>query len=457
MLSGTCPRKDIQMLPVSAIPCQTFHSDAWTLPRVAVNDVEERFYNYTEHRPLRKPFRVLAFYLPQFHPFPENDRFWGKGFTEWSNVAKAAPLFDGHHQPHLPLHGFYDLRIVENMVEQARVASNYGIDGFVYYLYWFNGRFIMDRPMRAMLAEPAVNASFCFMWANENWSRRWDGSENDILLAQNHSLADSIEMMTQLLPFFKDKRYVKVGNSPVFGVYHAQIIPQMGLTIDVWNALLKRHGFDSFYMVAAQTFGLRDPTGLRFDAALEFPPHVTMSSEISRTRVTGLHPNFTGNIFSYAETIQNFYRMPMPSNYTLYPASMMGWDNTARKSTRGNVYHEFTLKHFRRYNKYNGLRLLTQRTLPRDARFMFINAWNEWAEGTHLEPDRKFGYGYLQAVYEALADFEDPDNFIDVLATQRDPRITGRPHKFCMIIHAYYPEATQHVVDRIRQGLERQL
>jgi lipopolysaccharide biosynthesis protein len=434
------------------LPCQRIHQR----PNRHAGGLSERFYEYRDHgTPKSKPFQLLAFYLPQFHPIPENDRFWGKGFTEWSNVAKAVPYFADHYQPHLPIHtGFYDLRIVENMVEQARLARNYGIDGFTFYVYWFNGRFVMDTPLRNLLKHPEINISFSLMWANENWSRRWDGLDNQILIAQNHSIGDSLKFMKSLIPYFRDERYIKIKNSPMFMVYRPQLIPRMPETIATWTKLLKRYGFDGLHNVAAQTFGLHDPTKLGFDAAVEFPPHSTVATDVSRELVAGLDPKFSGKICSYPEMVRNLYtHETRPSKYPTYPTAIMGWDNTARKGARGDVYHNFTLRHFQRYVTFNALRLLDQTSIESDARFMFVNAWNEWAEGSHLEPDRKYGFGYLEAAYQAVRDFEDVSGFYETLRVQRDPRKTGRTCPFCVIIHAANVSGTSGIIQRLKSTL----
>lgn len=430
------------------MPCESSHPEATSLPRIQTTGIRERFYPYEAHKQFKKPFKLLAFYLPQFHPIPENDKFWGKGFTEWTNVAKAVPLFHGHHQPHLPIHnGFYDLRVVDVMIEQAKMARNYGIDGFVFYLYWFNGRFVMDKPLKMLLDHPEIDISYSLMWANENWSRRWDGSENDVLLAQNHSMSDSIGLMNSLIPFFQDKRYIKVDGSPVFMVYRPQIIPNIAKTVAIWSNVVKQCGFRGLYTIAAQALGLKDPRRFGFDAALQFPPHVTMATEVDRRAVSGLHTDFTGKIYNYGEMISHIYDQTWLSEFPIYPTAMMGWDNTARKGTRGNVYHNFTLTHFNRLIKYNALRLLEQRGISADARFAFINAWNEWAEGTHLEPDRKFGFGYLEAAYRAARDFSDAFNFIDSRKNSTHRQAT---RKNCVIVHAYYMHATAKLIQRIK-------
>jgi lipopolysaccharide biosynthesis protein len=435
------------------LPCHP-SGPGFSLPNLYVPPITETYHTFTQVDPISKPFRTLAYYLPQYHPFEENDRFWGKGFTEWTNVAKAQPLFLGHYQPHYPVHlGYYDLRVVDNIAEQARLARQYSVDGFAIYMYWFNGRFVMDGPLRALLSNKHINISYCLLWANENWTRRWDGAENDVLLAQNHSLADSAKMLQQIMPFFDDKRYVRVNSSPVFMVYRPHVIPNIKETANMWRQLARENGHGGLYLIASQSFGLRDPGAVGFEAAAQFPPHHGSSKypwhEI-KDRLPGLNSSFSGKIYSYAQHIPGLYVEDWPSTYTTYGCSMMSWDNTARRGNKAQVYYEFTLRHFHRWNKLNGLRALANPHLPRDARFTFINAWNEWAEGTHLEPDRRYGFGYLRAVYEANKDFNDVADFTHtVLLKQHDPRVHGHAKQYCAIVHAYYMNATVDVLTRL--------
>ena len=422
------------------------------LPAIQVYDVLEKYYAYQEHEIEKKPFKTLAFYFPQYHPFEENDRFWGKGFTEWTNVAKAKPLFTSHYQPHLPVHvGYYDLRLVENMVEQAKLAKSYGVDGFAYHFYWFAGRTVMETPLQNMLRNKNVSINFCLSWANENWTRRWDGQDSDVLLQQDHSMEDSAALFDHLLQYFRDERYIKVNGAPVLIVYRPLAIPDILKTVKMWRSKMVQAGFPGIYLVAAQTFGFKDPLEIKFDAVVEFPPHSFESGSIT-DKQEGLVSNFTGNIYSYHQSVMKEYEKVAPDKYPLLLTSTMAWDNTARKGPRGDIFHEFSLRLFKRWNTFNILRTLSNRKTSPDERLIFINAWNEWAEGTHLEPDRKFGFGYLEALRQAQASFYDPEGKFDSqILRQSDPRVHGTSKKHCMIIHAFSLPATKAIVRRFRQ------
>ena len=189
--------------------------------------------------------RPIAIYLPQFHPIPENDQWWGKGFTEWTNVARATPLLPGHYQPHLPSDlGFYDLRLADTREAQAELARQHGIYGFCYYHYWFNGHRLLNRPVDEVLASGKPDFPFMFCWANENWSRRWNEEDQAILIKHDYSFEDDERHINFLIPFFKDKRYIKVGNKPVFSIYRSDLFPDIARTIDIWRKVVRQHGFD---------------------------------------------------------------------------------------------------------------------------------------------------------------------------------------------------------------------
>ena len=238
------------------IPIQdiTQENESQDILKVAFDTTINKFVEYQENQAINPLVKLIAFYLPQFHPFPENDKWWGKGFTEWSNVGKALPNYVGHYQPHCPIHlGYYDLRIPEIMEEQAKLAKAYGVYGFNYYFYWFAGKVLMEKPLEMMLENKKVDIPFCLTWANENWTRRWDGLENDVLIAQNHSKEDSLEFIRYLIKYFKDERYILIDGKPLLIVYRANIIPDIYAIADSWRKEVRLHGFPDLYLVAAQT------------------------------------------------------------------------------------------------------------------------------------------------------------------------------------------------------------
>ncbi|MEJ2231853.1 MAG: glycoside hydrolase family 99-like domain-containing protein, partial [Nitrospirales bacterium] len=347
--------------------------------------------------------RAIAFYLPQYHPIPENDRWWGKGFTEWTNVAKAKPNFEGHYQPHLPADlGFYDLRVPEVREEQARLARHYGISAFCYYYYWFAGKKLLDRPLDEVLQSGAPDFPFCICWANENWTRRWDGCEEHILIAQSHTEADHAGFIAEIAPALMDKRYVRIYGKPLVIVYRLGLIPEPRRTADLWREYCMEAGIGEIYLAYVQSFEPMpmgdEPSIYGFDAAIEFPPHryPVRAEEPSRSLI---NPKYQGLLFDYVNTSENFIRRPWPS-YKLFRTVMPSWDNTARRQDVSHVFVDATPD---RYEYW--LRRVVEQTRRLhfgDERIVFINAWNEWAEGNHLEPDRQFGHQYLEATKNGL-------------------------------------------------------
>lgn len=342
--------------------------------------------------------KAIAFYLPQFHPIPENDRWWGRGFTEWSRVARARPWFSGHYQPHLPERlGFYDLRLPETLKRQAELARQHGVHGFCYYYYSFGTKRLLERPLDDMLASGEPDFPFCLCWANENWTRRWDGSDRHLLIEQRYGPELDIALIESLLPFFRDPRYLRVGGAPVLVVYRPTAIPEPLEAIARWQRIARENGMPGLHLVAALTFGLQDPTPLGFDAAVEFPPHGDGVSPILH-QIEGQDPTFAGNVFDFAAVVHQRIRQPPPS-YRLYRTAMAGWDNTARLGRRAFIFHHATPALYELWLR----NLVTAARLGHpDHRLVFINAWNEWSEGAHLEPDQRFGTGYLEATRRAM-------------------------------------------------------
>lgn len=370
------------------------------------NIVEEGFVPYHQPAPIVPDVNVVAFYLPQFHPFPENDAWWGKGFTEWSNVGKALPNFPDHYQPHCPIHlGYYDLRLPSVMEEQSKIAREYGVGGFSFYFYWFAGKVLMHQPLETMLANSNVDMPFCLTWANENWTRRWDGRQQDVLIAQNHSLEDSRAFLHHVAKYFADPRYIRVNGKPILLVYKVDLIPDIRRTTDMWREEMVNLGFEGIHLIAVQT-NTTDPRPYGFDAAAEFPPHRLRPNPI--TEEVGIsNPFFNGKVLDYVEARDLSLARPAP-DYRLYRGAMLSWDNTARRQDSPQIFHNFSCTAFRDWMAAIISLEAKNSQIPPSERLIFVNAWNEWAEGTHLEPDRKHGFGYLQALYDALITYGKP-------------------------------------------------
>lgn len=343
--------------------------------------------------------KVVAYYLPQFHPFPENDEWWGTGFTEWTNVIAAKPLFPGHHQPQLPADlGFYDLRLDQVQRDQVELAKRYGISGFCYYYYWFSGKTLMTLPIDRHV-EQDLDIDFCLCWANESWSRRWDGSENDVLIGQAHTYDSDVDFIYSCLPYFKSKRYIKINGAPLLQIYRISLMERPRETLERWRQIARSEGFPDLHVCMVESFGLDDPHEFGCDSSCQFPPHGVVGDKIN-DQIEDLAPDFTGTIYSYPEIVRGEIARPRPPHLR-FRTAMPSWDNSARKGAGGNIFAGAGPAMFETWMRH--LVADARNRLSEGQRFVFVNAWNEWAEGTHLEPDRKFGHANLRAVRNALS------------------------------------------------------
>lgn len=369
----------------------------------SVNSKGRAYVGFSEHRFNFSPDKVklIAFYLPQYHPFPENDAWWGKGFTEWTNVSKAVPQFAGHDQPRLPGElGFYDLRVPEVQHRQVELARNYGIYGFCFHYYWFSGKRLLERPLDQFVSDPAIDFPFCVCWANENWTRAWDGKSSDILIQQEHSFDNDKLIIHDLVELFKNPRYIHINGRPLFIVYRSDILKSPKETLKYWRKYAKEHGCGDPFILMAQTFDISDPRPDGFDGAVEFPPHNRfVIPEISK-ELTFLNTDFKGNVYPYADlassNISRIKQEPFKRFNTVSPS----WDNTSRRPNSGVIYSGSTPELYARW--LDAACRFARNNKPPEERIVFINAWNEWGEAAYLEPDRKHGYAYLQSTFDVL-------------------------------------------------------
>ena len=361
--------------------------------------------------------RAIAYYLPQFHPIPENDEWWGKGFTEWTNVAKATPLFSGHVQPKLPSSlGFYDLRLPETRVEQAAMARESGIEGFCYWHYWFgNGKRILERPFAEVLATGSPDYPFCLCWANQSWTGIWHGNPKSLLIEQLYPGAEDYDAHFRLLlPAFKDKRYITVDGKPVFSVYAPSELPDHNLFVARWRYLAEQSGLPGLYLIAMSNEN-HDRYLPAFDAISHFGPadyllkrRQPLALRVLRrlSAAKGLNGIVGPILNKYSAPLRYDFSDVVASAYDNYPNDgrhipcvLSGWDNTPRSGLRGVVFENSTPELYRKYLA-KAVEFVGQR--PREERIIFIKSWNEWAEGNYLEPDQIYGDGFLQATKQIL-------------------------------------------------------
>lgn len=348
--------------------------------------------------------KVLAYYLPQFHPTPENSAWHGPGFTEWHKVRGATPLFQGHYQQHVPHPdiGYYHLDSAAQLTRQAEQMRSSGVHGMIFYHYWFSGRLILEKPAQMLLEHPDVEMPFCFCWANENWTRRWDGNEREVLLAQSYSPQDAAAFIRYLIPFFQDERYIKVEGRPVLFVYRPSSVEGVEDYVRIWREECEAAGVDAPYLVAVLTRGASSPHTYGMDAGSERVLHDWLGP-YGRDIRGELRPYWplNGSVLDYGEVAQHYMQRAIRRDFPLFRSLVPAWDNTARYGSDAYLLHNFNTRVMQDWIEH--LVRDAEAHLPADRRFVIVNAWNEWAEGAHLEPDMRFGYGYLNTIGRALS------------------------------------------------------
>ena len=361
--------------------------------------------------------RVIAFYLPQYHPIPENDKYWGKGFTEWTNVAKAKPLFKGHYQPKLPADlGFYDLRLAEVREAQAELASSAGIDGFMYWHYWLgNNRMLLDKPLQMVLKSGTPDYPFCLGWANHSWTTKtWEKgksfAKDEMIMEQLYpGENDFISHFNYVLPAFKDNRYIKVEGKPIFVVWDTTV-PVLKSFIEIWRKLAKENGLSGIHFVGLnirRTSTKNDVLSLGFDA-INNGLRNQWSAECAATGSKYL--KMLRSFFSYrAEgvVLQKYEYKDIIKNLcndedyeeNVYPTILPGYDRTARSGRKAEIYHNNTPDLF---GKHVDDVLEHVKNKSQEHKIVFLKSWNEWAEGNYIEPDQKYGHQFLDELKKRL-------------------------------------------------------
>ena len=354
--------------------------------------------------------KLIAFYLPQFHPIPENDEWYGKGFTEWTNVAKAKPLFRGHYEPHIPADlGFYDLRLRETVVAQTEMAKQYGIDGFCYWHYWFgNGKRLLEKPFTAMVDDKTIDFPFALAWANESWEKKlWDSKKkNEIIAKQEYpGIEDYTEHFYALLDAFRDKRYIRVDGKPFFIIYKPLNFNDVSSFINTWRELAVKENLGGFFFVAKDA-ACRDKEkllSLGFDAIYDdngLNIHHDLSL-LNKVRLKILRDVFhMPSIFRYKDAI-NHMILPEDAEENVFPLVLPNWDHSPRSGRNSLIFTDAKPEYFKTVVKRA---LIAVKNKQPEHQIVMIRAWNEWGEGNHLEPDLKYGLGYLEAIKEARAE-----------------------------------------------------
>lgn len=368
--------------------------------------------------------KIVAFYLPQFHSFPENDKWWGDGFTEWTNVSRGTPRFEGHYQPRIPRDlGHYNLLSPTVLKQQVELARGAGIFGFCFYYYNFNGKRLLDAPIELFLQQHELELPFCLMWANENWTRRWDGAESEVLIRQDYREADMDALIDDFSRHFSDPRYIRVSGRPLLIVYRPDIIPDVKYTLGEWRTRFATRHNENPLILMAQGFGNIDPTKMGFDGAIEFPPH-KVAQDATPTNSSRRYFDFGSSapVLSYDDIVRASLTEstpPFPIIKTVFPS----WDNDARRQGHGMIVADSSPKKYEHWLRSvidfaNSNRFFGER-------FAFVNAWNEWAEGAYLEPDVHFGAAYLNATARAVSGLAETSQKFRVLLVGHDAHRHG--------------------------------
>lgn len=376
---------------------------------LAEPDVQQRSVWYEEQQDFssasdaRGP-RALAFYLPQFRPTPENDAWHGTGFTEWFKVRSAFPLFEGHYQQHIPHPdlGYYTLEDSRTLRQQAAMLKQAGMHGMIFYHYWFTGRLILEKAAQMLLAETDIDLPFCFCWANENWTKRWDGEDQEVLLAQTYSRDDAQAFIEYLIPFFKDPRYIRVHDRPVVIIYRPSAIEQPHDYLAVWAEQCQLHGLPAPYVVATLTRGAVSPQAYGMDAALERPLNDWTDGAVPDIRPElDSFTQLQGSVLDYTRVADHYSQRTGSTDFVHWRSVVPVWDNTPRYKSAAYLLNDFSNVRFQHWTE--ATLADTRDRLPPEEQVIVVNAWNEWAEGAHLEPDERHGYAYLNAMGRALS------------------------------------------------------
>lgn len=368
----------------------------------SVTRKNNKYRAYETHEDSKESATLIAYYLTQYSPDKHNDEWWGRGTTEWNNVSKAVPQFVGHRQPRLPGElGFYDLRIKDNMVRQIEMAKNYGIDVFSFYYYWFAGERILENALNMFLDDKSLDMPFMFCWANENWTKRFSGTDEGILIGMENSEHNYKQFIHEVIPYFSDPRYFCVDNRIALQIYRPSLIPNVSEIIKYWREQTKQTCGKDLYLFACQAGSGFDWCAKGFDAENEWMQgSIKQKARDITSNVKYINKRFSGQVYDYKDMVENRkYFIKENRKRKVYPAVMPSWDNTARRNNKGIIWHGSTPDLYKKW-LLDVIEEVNTRTNI-DKPIVFINAWNEWGEGAYLEPDKDYGFAYLQATWEA--------------------------------------------------------
>lgn len=371
-----------------------------------------------------KQMKPIAIYFPQFHAIPENDMWWGEGFTDWTKVKEGYSLFEGHHQPRIPMDGYYDLTQKEVIAHQISMAKQYGVYGFAIYHYWFDGKQLLETPKEIILNNKDLDIPFCLTWANETWARRWEGKDSEILIEQTYEPSHEKwkEHFDYVKDYLRDERAIKIDGKPVFQIYRPHLVTQVTEMLSYWRQLAREEGIGELYFMAVKSFDFPDNKILdAFDGVLLFNPHEAVNSKDYKGRRVLIENLLRHLPEKWVEKIRSV-RSKVRTKYVLHPykkvfdvvlkrdfhyketdtfnMAFLEWDNTARYKEKATIYHGCSPEIFEEY--FTRLMKQESEKHSEEKQYVFINAWNEWAEGTYLEPDTDNGYAYLEALKRSV-------------------------------------------------------
>lgn len=387
--------------------------------------------------------KTVAFYLPQYHTIKENDKWWGKGFTEWTNTKKSKPLFDGHYMPREPHDdvGYYCLEDIEVMKRQVKLAKEHGLYGFAFYYYWFSGKRLLEKPVDMLLEHPEIDFPFVLCWANENWTRTWDGLDKEVLMKQDYSKEDPYHFIEDLKKYIDDKRYIRIDNKPVIMVYNPKEIPDFEKVCAGWREAALSLGIGEIVIWSKTEISQNDYRYSSFvDGEFDFAPH---GFSLPNDQITGI--DSASSVVNYSKLIPNLWDT-YEQHYPLRPfqySVTMGWDNAARRQNGYKIYYNYSLEAFYLWSTI-AIKKLKQNAYPNT--FLFVNAWNEWGEGTYLEPDKKYGYANINTLSKAICGIPFHASF-ELLKGSKG--LKNKNRKLAIQCHVYYVDLLRDILDNI--------